>query len=334
MTTVCEWSQIADYYTDALVLGNGASISIDSRYKYDSLYLEALRMGLISPSVQRIFDHFVTTDFEFVLRLLWHAQLVNAALEIPGESTQSAYTGIRNALIGTLRAIHAPYEDVVDRLTMASQYMGRFKTVASLNYDLLVYWAMIIGSEASPNRFKDCFVQGDFQHNWCRFRKPWGNSQSATLVFYPHGNLVLGADLRGVEKKIQTEDHEQLLDTIIRRWENADLASRFVSEGTSELKLDSILSSPYLRTVYSEVLPEIGHSVVTFGWSMSEQDDHLLKAMCKGQIRRFAVSVLPDSDHLDEMCARVERRLREELKSNHFELQFFDANSPGCWIAS
>src|SRR5437870_2360275 len=55
--------------TSHLLLGNGFSISCDSRYHYGSLYDYACKHGL-TEQVRGVFEHLGTNNFEGVLRLL------------------------------------------------------------------------------------------------------------------------------------------------------------------------------------------------------------------------------------------------------------------------
>lgn len=331
--TVYTWAAIENDFDHGLILGNGASIAFDQRFAYHSLKDSAQDLELISADVQRVFEHLETADFELVLRMLWHASKINQALEVADVRTTQAYESVRDALIEVVRAIHVSHEEVHDRLAAAATFMSRFSTVISLSYDVLVYWAILAGNEDAPNRFKDCFVNGEFQQDWQRFRKPYGVNRRATLVVYPHGNLALAADLPGGEFKIRTAPGAGLLDTVFDRWRAGETTPVFVSEGTSEQKRAAIRRSPYLSTVYEEVLPDLGESVVVFGWSVSENDDHLLDQVCRGAVHRFAVAVDPEEADLGEFEAMVHRKLEERLGRNRFELMFFDRSSGGCWIA-
>jgi hypothetical protein len=100
---------------------------------------------MITADVQRVFDHLDTADFELVLRMLWHASRINQALEIPDDRTTQAYVSVRDALIGVVHATHVSHDAVRPRLPAAAAFMSRFSTVLSLSYDLLVYWAILVG---------------------------------------------------------------------------------------------------------------------------------------------------------------------------------------------
>lgn len=333
MPKVHPWAEVAADYTHTLVLGNGASIAFDDRLSYGSLKEEAESRALITEDVAAVFSTLKTTDFELVLRVLWHAQTVNAALEIEEERTEEAYESVRDALIDVVQSIHPRFSDVSDRLSRAARFMEQFETVLSLSYDVLVYWAILVGNSNAPNRFKDCFVRGEFQYDWQRFRAPYDPNSRSTLVFYPHGNVVISSDLAGNEHKVLAED-SRLLEAILDEWAQGESAPVFVSEGTTEQKRSSIRRSPYLSTVLEDVMPDPGPTIVLHGWALHDQDDHLLQALCRGRPERFAVGVDPGSSGLAEFCGRVESKLERRLGRGRFELVFYDRESEGCWLAS
>jgi len=228
---VLEWEAIADDFTDVLCLGNGASIALAEEFSYRSLLEEARKQELITEDLDELFEYLGTEDFELVLNLLWHAVHVNRALDISEDRTEEAYEAVRHALVQSVRENHADHADVVERLPSAYQFLKRFGTVHSLNYDLVLYWAMMAGNDELGNWFKDCFVRGSFHKNWEQFRRPH-RAKGATLVFYPHGNLSLATSLRGEDQKVHREDDwDDLLYRITEQWNDGDLAPLFVTEG-------------------------------------------------------------------------------------------------------
>ena len=174
--------------------------------------------------------------------------------------------------------------------------------------------------------FKDCFICGVFDGDWIRFRNTY-REQANTLVFYPHGSLALGRDLRGQEYKIHSRGGYGLLDEILDIWENEELVPLFVSEGTMEQKVTSIHNSHYLSTVYQEVLASKQTALTIFGWSIGEHDWHLLQRMSKAGIQRVAVSVFRENQNY---CNHAFQTIQRYL--GPVNIDFFDSKSPGCWI--
>ncbi|MEW7314438.1 DUF4917 family protein [Buttiauxella gaviniae] len=322
------WSELAPRYDGTILLGNGASIAVSPRFAYGSLLEHVTQRESLEEDVRRLFDFFKTKDFELILRIVWQASNVNKSLEIEDARTHEAYLRIRECLIQAVRDVHPEHDEVDEQLPYIYAFLKRFKTVISLNYDLIVYWTMTYGLDINDqHRFKDCFLaRGLFEQDWQRLRGMLGNEQSNTLVFYPHGSLILCRNRVEQEHKIHIRG-SGLLESILERWQSEEVVPLFVSEGTYEQKVSSIQSSYYLSTVYREVLTEPRESLVILGWGMGEHDVHLLKRMARTRIQRVAVSVFRGDQ---AYCTRVNQLIRDNL-GPHVLIEFFDSESPSCW---
>jgi hypothetical protein len=328
------WSDIRDKFTDSILLGNGASIAVDKRLSYRSLYERVCESGGLNPAIINMFDFFRTMNFEFIMRILLEAGRVNEVLNIEDDKTRAYYDEIREALIDTVRDIHPTYGSVEHLLPQIATFLKRFETVLSLNYDLLVYWSMLVGNDIFECRwFKDCFVEGYFQKDFNWLRTPLAPATGTTLVFYPHGSLFLATDVDGNEEKLSHSENEFLLETILTRWGEKDYyLPLFVSEGHSIDKFHAITRSNYLNTVYDSVLTEIRGSLVIYGWSAGEQDDHIFDAIDHRGITDIAVSVHTSNPQYESYCDMIGERIAQTHNLRNVNLYFFDSHCEGCWI--
>lgn len=332
MRKIYAWQDIQDDFKDSLLLGNGSSMAIDRKFGYASLLEVAIEQGFITDRTHEVFAYFNTVDFEHVLTMLLHTSHVNRALGIKEKITEPVYSETRDALIKAVRHVHPAHEDVASHLPQVAEFMGRFKTVLSLNYDLIVYWAMLFNADLDV-KFKDCFVAGNFRYDWNDFRKPISRKKKVTLVFYPHGNLILASPLQSGEEKISvSRDFERLLGTIFDTWTDKQYIPLFVSEGLNEQKIRAISRSSYLSTVNESVLHNCGKSVAVYGCSLADNDDHILEGLSKGHIERIAVSVYMQASDYEEYCSMVSKKLKKFFRGKPMELKFFDSASSGCWI--
>lgn len=325
MPDIVQWKEISDKFTDGLILGNGASIAIHSGFRYESLYGVAKELGHLSDTVVQVFEKFETTDFELVLRRLSQACLVNRALSLDSGRVEEAYLVVRQALISTVRDNHISYDKVVPYLPEVWAYMQRFKTVLSLNYDLIVYWAMMASMGSIGPWFKDAFIKNLFRDDWETVRKPYGAAKGSSLVFYPHGNLILARSSLGPEMKVAVESGPDLLNSVLNKWNGDGVTPLFVSEGTSENKKHSIENTSYMHRVLREVIPKMGESLAVYGWSVSSQDQHIVQQLKHAGIQRVAIST-----HGDDPVFRM--RVQQTFESiGAKDVVFFDSESPGCW---
>jgi hypothetical protein len=107
----------------------------------------------------------------------------------------------------------------------------------------------------------------------------------------------------------------------------------FVSEGTSEKKIESIQSSKYLSTVYERYLPREKSDITIVGWGMGKQDAHILKKLQESKCPKYAVGI--------HTAKRATKTIKNEINRFNEALEpfidlnsviFFDSASVGCWV--
>ena len=327
------WSDIRDKLRGSILLGNGASIAIDERLSYRSLYEQVCESGRLNHEIIDMFDHFETKNFEFIMKLLLEASRVNEVLHIQDNKTRDYYHEIRDSLIDTIRDIHPTHESVQHLLPKVACFLMGFTDVLSLNYDLLVYWSMMQGNERlGCTWFKDGFVGGAFDDDFSEYMyRPQPPAVGATIVSYPHGSLFLVTDIDGYEEKLSRSKDGILLDTILNKWKEKDYIPLFVSEGDTTAKSKAIGRSNYLRAAY-DTLKKITGSLVIYGWSAGEQDEHILAAIDHKGISEIAVSVHTDSPHWESYCERMTDLIGSTHNLRGANLYFFDSKCKGCWV--
>ena len=245
--------------------------------------------------------------------------------------TDNAYENIKTALINIVNEVHCEYSKIVDQLPQLYQFTKQFKTIVSLNYDLILYWTLMYGNrESDGHKFKDCFQSGGiFSSSWQNMREPIYHQKEVTLTFYQHGNLSIFRDINNSEIKLQSDGSDNLLNVITKQWTDEKIPL-FVAEGTDTKKLESIKSSPYLTTIFYEVLPDLitqKANLVIYGWSMGEQEKHLVTQIFKGKsLGKVAISTF---DKKQEECHRISMLINDITSET--KIEFFDSQSSGCW---
>jgi hypothetical protein len=81
--------------------------------------------------------------------------------------------------------------------------------------------------------------------------------------------------LLGDEIKLSRSGDKYLLEQILDIWETGDHVPLFVSEGDTEEKLQAIRRSNYLKTVYDCEVDSETESLVAYGWSFRDEDEHI-----------------------------------------------------------
>lgn len=326
-----------------LILGNGASISINNCFKYTNLFERACSNSSLDQISTALFEALETTDFELVMNKLRQTYVVNKVLNLDSNDVAfKTYDNIRSSLISAVKETHVKFNDVIFQIEDIRKFLEQFSTVISLNYDLLVYWAIMASHSNTAYKMKDCFIKNlgsgilGFEYDIKMLREPYQGIQDPTLVFYPHGNLMLANNENNEEFKIKLNSQNNLFDEIGDKWKN-NYVPLFVSEGDSKQKLKAIRRSTYLNFVYENVLPDLGKVAVIYGWRLAEQEEHLIKKIFyKGSIETVFISIYlgdnPDSNKVSDEQERIVRTLKRG--NSNLGVRFFDAASRNCWCNS
>lgn len=299
-----------------LLLGNGFSRSLHDGFKYGSLKQEAEAAGLIGDEVRQLFDRLGTVDFEMVLSRLLEAKLVNEVLELPTEMLHQGYLATREALIRTVQKTHPTRQKFGNgRLEHYRQELRKFRRVFTTNYDLLLYW--IAGLNNNFDGFRDCFWSSDTSFDPANVRFQEG----PTHLIYLHGALFLQQRTERVHK-VKRDGDDDLLSTLKKVLDSA--APVFVSEGDAAAKRRSIAQNDYLEWAYQQLL-SLGEGITVFGHSLSEPDNHILEALCRGSAGTIAVSLYGDENTQKQEAAKLFSRCIPYKKEE--ALAFFNAKT-------
>ena len=319
-----------------LILGNGASMAVSSSFSYTNLFGKACNDSILNQTSKNLFETLQTTDFELVMNKLRQAYIINEVLQLDTDNVAlHTYDNIRQSLIKTIKEIHVQYADAIFQIDNIRKFLEKFKTVISLNYDLLIYWAIMASNDRKPYKMKDCFtnhIDGNlgFEYDIEKLREPYNGGPDPTLVFYPHGNLILASNENNDELKIRINNNTNLFDAIGEKWKQK-YVPLFVSEGSSEQKLKAIRRSTYLNFVYENVLSHLEPTVIIYGWKLAEQEQHLIrKIFSNNKISNVYISMYLGSnpEPIDEQ-KRIASMLKRENRT--MNIKFFDAASKNCW---
>ena len=326
MPDLVPWPSIADEFTDAILIGNGASRAVSDSVDYTSLRGVATSAAVADPISARDDQAFAIvneTDFERVLGEIHRAfQIARNAGVVDPDPLRAQYDRIRTGLVEAIRVVHPERSAIsTPRLNAVRDSLLQFRSVFTTNYDLLLYWAMTSTEGERLVEFADLFVSQDLAFDVL------GDNDftTRTRVMYLHGALHLFDLPAGPTVKARHRTGESLLtQTFSHRDAKFPL---IVSEGSARLKLAAISGNDYLTFVRSEWANHEG-SLVVFGHSLSRSDAHLVtpltlrSAMARelDQVAPVAVSLRPEADS-DLKRAYYHERLRRD------DVIFFDATT-------
>lgn len=313
------WENIEqNFRRSEILIGNGASCAIWDKFRYSSLYQQALSNSnhpLSGWDIQLFTDWESNGNFEKVLANLLITKKTNTILGQPNDSEiqkliRERYNNVRNALVEAVQKIHVLWSDVSpDIFNSIQKALSKYRCIYSTNYDLLIYWAIMSNCTPFKDYFWNCKKTFDITDTEIR--------NNPTRVLYLHGALHLYRE-SGRTKKLGNEAGKNILEQFEALWDiENNVTPVFIAEGSSREKLESIYKSDYLSFAYSE-FQKHKESLVVFGHSLGESDQHLINAMKAANINKIAISMMQP----DEVLMA---KLRRDFPFS--ELFFFNAQS-------
>jgi hypothetical protein len=284
-----QWSAIAARPWPAILIGNGASIAVWSRFDYASLYHVAATGRCQHPlnaDDRALFKQFTTENFEVVLEKVRAASIASSVYLSGAEAARfkAPYDRIRRALGSAVQAVHPSYGVVgTSRLRAMGAALRQYAWVFSTNYDLLIYWSMMTFGR---HGFYD-FMGG----SPCGFRTSHGPGRAdRTNVLYLHGALHLYVPTNGPSVKMTLKrvrvPMASLLDQLLTKRD----APLVVTEGTARDKKGVIDGSDYLKFALN-CLDTHRDPLVVFGAALGDSDGHIVEALLPTTPRRYAIGV-------------------------------------------
>lgn len=323
----------------SLLLGNGFSMAYDPKiFSYNALanFVETQN----DPVTSKLFSVLKTKNFEVIMRQLTTFKQLLAALDADAtvqDQITHAHDALKQSLLVAVKSLHPEHVFKVpeEKVSACASFLKRFTEtggdIFSSNYDLLLYWVqMRSGSTDCGDGFGreldsplDTIDDPD-SDDWSELR--WGPNVSTQKVFHLHGTLPLFDTGTEVIKE-QYSDEGYLLENVNKRIGQGQYPI-FVAAGSSAQKLAQIRSNRYLANCYDR-LSNVEGSLVTFGFSFGESDDHIISALNKAsrgtppnKLLSVYVGVYSDGDA--QHIAAVSNKFRMKLST-------FDAKTANLW---
>ncbi|WP_404482035.1 DUF4917 family protein [Novosphingobium sp. BL-52-GroH] len=345
MTEVLDFAEAlsvsAEHTRRHLLLGNGFSIALKPDiFSYGSLFDNADFDA--APDVPELFRELGTNDFEVVIR---HLQDTATVVKVYRPRLQkliakllSDAEAIKDALVSAVARRHPsrPYDVTGEQYSACRTFLHNFNHIFTLNYDVLLYWALMHTDVDDLNFGAD----DGFRHPEDDPNQPWVTWQqgSSATVNYLHGALHLFDTGSEIRKYTWSKTDVPIVDQI-RQALDRNSFPIFVAEGSSDIKLSRIMHSAYLHkaTRSLESCCKGKNAIFIYGHSLADNDDHILRYIASGTAPDLFVSLYgdPNSDSNQMIIGRAnglaERRavLTEGRKS--LTIRFFDAASAQVW---
>lgn len=336
MMTFAEALEDAKRYNKRhLLLGNGFSIACRPNiFLYGKLY-ENADFSKLSPTAKYAFEALATQDFERVIKALRDAQKILSAYGAPSSFTATLKKdadALRELLVQTIAASHPawPGEITDQEYKNCRDFISNFNNIYTFNYDLLLYWVQMHTEEGEDPTSDDGFRKQE--DNYDAGYVVWEPSQSHEQnMYFLHGALHVFDAGTEVQKYTWVNTGVRLVDQI-RDALSKDFFPLFVSEGTSNEKLERIRHSDYLAKAYRS-FSEITGALFIYGHSLAENDEHYLKRIEKGRVSCVYVGIYgdPNSDENKKIISRAKKLISGRAPSRPLQVQLFDAATAYVW---
>ncbi len=320
-----------------VLLGNGFSRACrNDIFAYDALFKRADFTKL--PFAQRAFTSLDTTDFEVVMLALRRAAILVTVYAPTHPDLAKLFRDEADALREVLAAAIAqnhpeyPAEIASERYATCRRFLNHFNSVYTLNYDLLLYWAIMqseVGQEMALG--DDGFRTPD---DGAATYVTWDVEKTDRQdVHYLHGALHLFDAGNELKKYTWTNTGIRLIDQI-REALASNLFPLIVSEGTSAEKMTRIQHSNYLGRSYRS-FAKIGGTLYIYGFAMGANDEHWLRLIqANRSLKKLFVGLYGDpAIPANQQLVRRAVALQEARSAGKFTLPigFFDAATAKVW---
>lgn len=334
-----------------LLIGNGFSIALrPDIFHYGSLFSRADFSG--HPNLPKVFAALGTQDFEVAIQNLEAGATLAPiyAGALPGAVTAMLddAAALKNILVETIAGNHPDFPGSVPDpkfwacRTFLRYFLGTGNDgqVFTLNYDLLMYWALMHEDNpfiANPSDIATNDGFGNDEDDPDADYVVWQGETAAhsAKVHFLHGALHLFDAGNELQKYTWVRTNARLVDQA-RSAIGANKFPLFVSEGTSTQKKAKIRHNAYLYQGFKQFTANALQTKVCFfihGHSLAENDEHILRRLGAGKFPKLYVSLFGDPDDAGNkiIIGRAQALARARKPSNPLALAFYDAASAKIW---
>lgn len=333
-----------------LLLGNGFSIACRADiFHYGSLFGQADFSNV--PEVVAVFEALGTQDFEAAIRALENAAKILPAYVPHGDAAIAKMlkhaAALKEILVQTIAGNHPhiPSDIPDDKFWACRRFLSHFLAgdkpgcVFTLNYDLLLYWTLMHDDMPFDDPI-DLGINDGFGNDeddpdadyvvW----QGETNAHSACVLFL-HGALHLFDSGKELQKYTWVRKGVPLVDQA-REALARDEYPLFVAEGTSAQKKTKIRHNAYLYQGFKQFTANVRqgkHCMFIFGHSLAENDDHILKRIGKGRLKKLYVGIYGDPLGLANQTIIQRAQALAGLRHEKWPLEvaFYDAASASVW---
>lgn len=316
---------LPDGVTPSILLGNGFSQAWNPEiFNYNNL-LDRANFGERDAAIREIFQRFETSDFEQVMNSLISAEIVGNAYGVNEgilEQIRNDQEKLKESLIDVISRSHPlrPSEIANPRFRIVREFLRGFQSIYTLNYDILLYWAINKTNREIDNHRYLGKTDGFDANIWSQ-----GRSQN---LFFLHGGLHLFDTRTSIKKHVYyRDDYVGIVDQVKDNLDQGKFPL-FVSEPTHTKKLEKIEHNPYLNRCYQS-LKSLDGILYIHGHSMDENDMHIFQQVKSSRVSKVYVGIFGDPDSEDN--TRTRANSLAFLERAGLAVEFYNSGTAAIW---
>ena len=318
-----------------LLLGNGFSVAYDPLiFSYNALH--DFVINLKDKDLSVILNVIETRNFEVIMQYLdSFAALIDAFGGNPAlkKRVEAASAGLKASLLNAVKTLHpehvfkVPEEQSKVCANFLKGFLDTNGNIYSTNYDLLLYWVLMRNSVL--NHIDGCGRELDpGDELQIRSDLTWGKYREKQNVFYLHGALpFFDSGVAVVKEKYDV--HNYLLQKISARMKNGEYPI-FVTAGDGQQKLKHITHNQYLTYCYDSFCEAEG-SLVTYGFSFGQYDEHIIDAINRAAKQGKKVPDKLWSIYISVYSNEDRKHVEKIVGKFRCKVHIYDAKTANIW---
>lgn len=323
-------------YPLSILLGNGFSRAFGEEFAYSRLR-DVAGMSRLNVAKDQLFDHAASDDFETVIRHLEQSAHLVALYEPSNKRLETQMMDdaqvVKHGLVEALTAIHpsSGHDISNEQYRSVRHFLSHFGRIFTLNYDLLLYWAVLQDNLVPPKVVtKDGFGRLDGTLTWAQ-----PSRADEQEIFYLHGAMHFYLDGDGHLRKLEYADG-RIVEQLQRNLQFGKFPA-VVTEGSYRDKQTRVAGSRYLTYCLSR-LSRLRGALFIHGMALSENDNHVLNAIAHGPgaIDALYVGLHGTPSEATEIIAAKARslaRVHAEKSGRTVEVKFYRSDTAEPWSA-
>ncbi|NLR37464.1 DUF4917 family protein [Aeromonas hydrophila] len=316
--------QLPDGEKPSILIANGFSQAWNAKIFNYANILEAAHFGGRDNEINNLFKKSETYDFEKIMGQLVSAQNV---LESYGsdpaliEQIKTDQNILKESLVTAISKTHPSLPSAVtdDQFIAVRKFLATFKDIYSLNYDLLLYWA-INKFNLEPHNYR---VDDGF-----RYPNTWKVTGTNQNLFFLHGGLHIFDEGDRIRKHASTEEGLTIIDQVRSNLDRHKFPL-FVSEPTAQKKKARIEHNPYLYKSFTK-LGELEGVLFIHGHSLDENDKHIFDKVVSSNVSKVYVSIFGNEN--SDANKKSKANALAYIQSNTTAVEFYQAETAPVWV--